>query len=84
MNEVIDEHGVALKFSSKQDFRKALEIIFEREISHVLVGSLTIIVPPARAYLFEHLSPKHVPVISAAKLPPKEVAKLRRENLSFS
>ncbi len=84
MSEVVDEHGAALKFNSKQVFRAALEIIFEREISHVLVGSSTIVVPPSRVYLFEHLKPTHVPIVSAAKLPPEEITKLRRENLSFN
>ena len=81
--EIIDKHGVALKFDSDETFRKALEIIFERDISHVLVGNRTIIIPPSRSPLFQHLSHTRVPILSAAKLPPEEINKLRRANLSL-
>jgi hypothetical protein len=83
LQEVIDERGVALKFSSKQVLREAFEIIFEREVPHVLVGDQTVIVPPSRVSLFDRLSSTRAPVTSAAKVTPAEIAKLRRENISF-
>lgn len=78
------ELEVALEFDSKRSFRNALEILFKEKISYVLVGNLTVILSEKNALFLEHLNPKQSFVLSAADLPPEEIAELRRENLGFN
>jgi hypothetical protein len=76
-------HEVALKFRSKAKFREALTILFERNISHSLVGSSTVILSSEHTTVFQPLKPTVSKVLSASDLPPEEIAQLRREHLSF-
>jgi hypothetical protein len=75
---------LALKFSSKKKFREALGILFDRNIAHSLVGEpTTVIVSSEHTSAFQSLKPAVSEVLSAGDLPPEEIAKLRREHLSF-
>ena len=73
---------VSLKFT-KQDFSKALEIIYgeEQGMPYMLVGYDTIIVPKEAIKCFEGLSFKSKKVLDIGDLPPEEAATLRAENL---
>jgi hypothetical protein len=75
---------VALTFNSKKEFRKALGIVFDRNIAHSLVGEpTTFIVSSEHTAVFQSLKPDVGEVLSAGDLPPEEIAQLRREHLSF-
>lgn len=80
-------HAIALDFKTKESFRQALEIIFERGITHVLVGETTVIVHPGEMTTpLKALRPERTPVLSAADpdLSPQELTELRREHLGFT
>jgi hypothetical protein len=74
---------VALTFSSKTRFREALNLLFERNIAHSLVGGSTVILSSEHTTVFQPLNPTVSEVLSAADLPPEEMAQLRREYLGF-
>ena len=73
---------VSLKFSSKK-LRAGLDILFDKEIPHWLVGDRTVIVSSEHVVLFNRLKPKVGEVLSAGDLPPEEIGQLRREHFSF-
>ena len=73
---------VALKFSPNK-LRQGLTILFERNIAHSLVGDNTVILSSEHSEVFKPLKPTISEVLSAGDLPPEEIAKLRREHLSF-
>jgi hypothetical protein len=73
---------VALKFSSK-NIRAAAGILFDRDIPHWLVGDNTVILSSEHTTVFKPLKPTISEVLSAGDLPPEEIAKLRREHLTF-
>jgi hypothetical protein len=77
------QQEVALKFSSKKKFGEALDVLFDRNIAHSLVGGRTVIVSSEHTTVFQSLKPDISEVLSAGDLPPEEIAQLRREHLSF-
>jgi hypothetical protein len=73
---------VALKFNPKS-LREALNILFEHNIAHSLVGDNTVILSSEHTTVFKPLNPRVSKVLSAGDLPPEEIAQLRRQHLSF-
>lgn len=83
----VDEQGmkktkrIALEFSDKADYRKALALLDEAEGRWALPGAQAIIIDDADLQLFKDagLAFEEVPVIPASQVPPEERARLRRE-----
>ena len=79
----IDEGGVVLVFPSEEAFDKAIEILFDRQVAYMVLDELTLVVPSGIEAFLQKLEPERIPTLSANQLPPKELAALRREHLSF-
>jgi hypothetical protein len=76
---------VAIQFAAKEEFRQALHRLLNvhRGLPHDLVGSCTLIIPKEAVACFSGLKFSTRKVLSAADLPPEEIAQLRRENFLF-
>jgi len=71
---------IALEFSDREEFRKALDLLDEAEGRWALPGDKAIIIELGDLYLFEDAELKYekVPVVPMSSVPPEERAALRR------
>lgn len=82
---------VALSFESEESLGKCLDILFQEEISFDLPGDMDVIIPVSTLDVVKRNLKdinmedfNEIEVVSAADLPPQEIAELRRKNLGFS